>query len=88
VKSDIDESLLREIAEKTGGSYTRIGNSEDFSTLIAKLQESMMRDQRSVVEKRNIYYDLPLAIISLVLMILCLPIEMFYRRRLGIERIR
>jgi Ca-activated chloride channel homolog len=88
VKSDIDEWLLREIAEKTGGSYTRIGERRDFSTLIARLQESMIRDQQSVIEKRNIYYDLPLAIISLVLMIFCLPVEILYRRRLGIERIR
>jgi Ca-activated chloride channel homolog len=88
VKSDIDEWLLRELAKKTGGSYTRIGEGRDFSAMIAKLQESMIRDQKSVIEKRNIYYDLPLAIISLVLMILCLPIEILYRRRLGIERIR
>ncbi len=82
VKVEIDEALLKDIAEATGGRYFRATDNTKLMEIYSEINE--MEKDRITIDSFPVYKELftGYALVALVALLLALALDMFVIRRL------
>lgn len=80
--NELDENLLKEIAQNTGGTYFRAGNEKEFHEIFNKIDEleRTKLDGRTYYEKEELYENL----LKLALVFLLIGIFLDYKKYIKI----